>query len=186
MKFLLNYIKSRLPLLLLVLCIISCAVASMVYAKYIHDKKEDASIDIIANGDLFLEVSGPTDNVCGEYTVTNQNTSTMPAYIRYAVVVNWIDGEGNFWAVPPTKDTDYTVTANNCTLLGEGSDLYYYYNGVRNIGEAFAVTVEAKGEGKPNYSLHVQILAEGIQTAPLSASGAAWGYVYENDAWREY
>lgn len=180
-----KYIKSRLPLLLLSLCIITSAVASLIYAKYVDDQSNNAEIDITVDGTLVITVS-PGSHDTGVYTITNDSTSTIPAYVRFAVVVNWQDGEGNLWAIPP-KATEYTITAENCTLLLD--DGYYYYNGIRNPSEGFAVTVERTDSAKaPNGydNLHVQIVAEGIQSVPLSAAGNAWGYKYENNAWSVY
>ena len=178
--FLWNYIKSRLPLLLLSFCLITCAVASMVYGKYVDDREEAATLDIIAEGELTITVTGPDGNLPGEYTITNDKTkgSTIPAYVRFAVVVNWQDGEGNLWAVPPTEGTHYTVTASDCTLLNN----YYYYNGVRNPGDVITVTV-TPGEAKAGYTLHVQIVAEGIQSVPLSVAESAWHATYNGSEW---
>lgn len=182
--FLWNYIKSRLPLLLLSFCLITCAVASMVYGKYVDDREEAATLDIIAEGELTITVTGPgpDDNLPGEYTITNDVSSTIPAYIRFAVVVNWQDGEGNLWAVPPKEETDYTVSWENEALV-KLDDGYYYYNGIRNPSEGFAVTVTPKGEGKSGYTLHVQIVAEGIQSVPLSAAENAWKATFNGSAW---
>jgi hypothetical protein len=56
-KRLLTYIKDRLPLLLLVVCIISCAVASAVYAKYVKDIEAEVSINISGAGDVQISVT---------------------------------------------------------------------------------------------------------------------------------
>lgn len=180
MKFLWKYIKSRLPMLLLALCIITSAIASMVYAKYVDDTGKDGELDIIANGKLVITVSPDDKHDAGTYTITNDkdNGSTIPAYVRFAVIVNWQDGEGNLWAVPPVKDTNYTITVSDCTLLNG----YYYYNGVRNPGEAITVTV-TPGEAKAGYTLHVQIVAEGIQSVPLSVAENAWNATYNGSTW---
>ena len=177
MKFLWKYIKSRLPMLLLALCIITSAIASMVYAKYVDDTGKDAELDIIDNGKLVVTVS-PESHDAGVYTITNDSSSTIPAYVRFAVIVNWQDGEGNLWAVPPTEGTHYTVTASDCTLLNN----YYYYNGVRNPGDEITVTV-TPGETKTGYTLHVQIVAEGIQSVPLSVAESAWNATYNGSTW---
>lgn len=185
----LKYIKSRLPLLLLSLCIMTSAVASMIYAKYVDDAKKDAELDIIASGNLVVTVS-PESHAAGVYTITNDKTkgSTIPAYVRFAVIVNWQDGDGNLWAVPPIEKTDYTVSWENETLV-KLDDGYYYYNGTRDPGESFSFEVTRKDGANPPAvydKLHVQIVAEGIQSVPLDAAGNAWGYKYENNAWSVY
>lgn len=176
-----KYIKSRLPLLLLSLCIITSAVASMIYAKYVDDKSNNAEIDITVDGKLVITVSPDDRHDAGVYTITNDkdNGSTIPAYVRFAVIVNWQDGEGNLWAEPPVIDTNYTITVSDCTLLNG----YYYYNGVRNPEEAITVAVNAVGSGKVGYTLHVQIVAEGIQSVPLSVAESAWNATYNGSTW---
>lgn len=182
MKFLWNYIKSRLPLLLVAFCIITCAVASMVYAKYVANQGGDATINITANGELKIEVkSESADGSLFEYSITNVSTNQpIVAYIRAAVVVNWQDGEGNLWAIPP-KASDYTITASNCTLL----DGYYYYNGTRAQNQGFPITVRlAAGATPPSgYTLHVQILAESIQSVPADAAEKAWDAKFNDTEW---
>jgi hypothetical protein len=182
MKFLWNYIKSRLPLLLVAFCIITCAVASMVYAKYVANQGGDATINITANGTLDIVVeSESADGSLFEYSITNVSTNQpIVAYIRAAVVVNWQDSEGNLWAIPP-KASDYTITASNCTLL----DGYYYYNGTRAQDQGFPITVRlAAGATPPSgYTLHVQILAESIQSVPADAAEKAWDAKFNGTKW---
>ena len=86
MKFLWDYIKSRLPILLVALCIITCAVASMVYAKYVANQGGDATINITANGELEIEVvHQSTDDGSFTYNVTNvSENQPIVAYIRRA------------------------------------------------------------------------------------------------------
>ena len=182
MKFLWNYIKSRLPILLVALCIITCAVASMVYAKYVANQGGDATINITANGELKIEVkSESTDDGSFAYNVTNvSENQPIVAYIRAAVVVNWQDSEGNLWAIPP-KASDYTITASDCTQL----DGYYYYNGTCARNQGFPITVQlAAGATPPSgYTLHVQILAESIQSVPADAAEKAWGAKFDGTEW---
>ena len=182
MKFLWNYIKSRLPLLLVAFCIITCAVASMVYAKYVANQGGDATINITANGELEIEVvHKSTDDGSIQYNVTNvSKEQPIVAYIRAAIVINWQDAEGNLWAIPP-KASDYTITAADCTLLGG----YYYYNGTRAQNQGFPITVQlAAGATPPSgYTLHVQILAESIQSVPADAAEKAWSAKFNGTKW---
>ena len=183
MKFLWNYIKSRMPLLLLAFCIITCAVASMVYAKYVDDNKGNASVDIITGGKLTVDISEPA--VSGnEYTYSIKNTdeSNITVYVRAAIVVNWQDSEGNLWAISPKEGTDYTINAKTCTKLGD----YYYYKGTCNPDRGFPISVTLTGTPPSGYTLHVKILAEGIQSMPENAVGEAWGYTYTSEGWVKY
>ena len=189
MKFVLEYIKSRLPLLLLSLCLITCAVASMVYGKYVHNNKSEAEIQITAQGVLTIPVTGGETDQAGTYayTITNKAVSegtegsNIPAYIRAAIVVNWQDAEGNLWAVPPKQGTDYTISAELCQLLGD----YYYFKGECAPGASFPIQVTQAGTARPpaGYTLHVKILAEGIQSIPADAVKEAWGVEFDGTTW---
>ena len=189
MKFVLEYIKSRLPLLLLSFCLITCAVASMVYGKYVHNNKSEAEIQITAQGVLTIPVTGGETDQAGTYayTITNKAVSAdtegsnIPAYIRAAIVVNWQDAEGNLWAIPPQQGSDYIISAELCQLLGD----YYYFKGECAPGASFPIQVAQAGTAKPpaGYTLHVKILAEGIQSTPADAVKDAWGVEFNGTTW---
>ena len=176
-KRLLTYVKSRLPLLVLIAYAVSCAVAGAVYAKYVRDVDSDVGMQIVGEGDVELEV---VDNGDGSYRIKHAEGSKIPAYVRFTVVVNWMDDEGNLFYTSPTQ---YSVTAENCTTHSDG---YRYYNGVVAKDGGISVTVALNGgvtapTGYPE--LDVQILAEAIQCVPSTAVGEAWGVVFENGAW---
>ena len=113
MKFLWNYIKSRLPLLLVAFCIITCAVASMVYAKYVANQGGDATIHITANGTLDIVVENESaDGSLFEYSITNvSENQPIVAYIRAAVVINWPREQRT-----PTAHTSSPLTRKARTL----------------------------------------------------------------------
>ena len=188
MKFVWDYIKSRLPLLLLAFCLITCAVASMVYGKYVNNNKSEADINVTAQGVLTIPVTGGETEQAGTYvyTITNKPVSedaegsNIPAYIRAAIVVNWQDAEGNLWASPPVKNKDYVISSD-CAMIGG----YYYYNGECAPGSSFPITVTLTANATPpaGCTLHVKILAEGIQCMPADAVENAWGMKYEGDTW---
>lgn len=174
--------KNRWVVLILILSITVCAVGGMVYAKYVADLHDRTDINITAVGQLNISVTGPADGAAGAYTITNSNSeSNMPAYVRVAVVVNWQDANGNVWATPPVEGPDYTVAASNCTQLSDG---YYYFNGMCKPGNNFSITINPE-TSKTGYTLHVQILAEGIQCVPASAAENAWGATFEGESWKK-
>ena len=176
MKNIRQYIKSRLPLLLLALCIMSCAVVSMVYSKYVTNKDGNSNVNITAEGKLTVTVSDPVN---GAYTVTNSSDSNMSAFVRLTVVVNLLDNRGRLWATPTVEGQHYTVTANNCKPLSDG---YYYYNGTLAPGNTFTVTVN-EGTVPSNLTLQVQVLAEAIQCVPADVAEDAWSATFANNAW---
>ena len=174
MNFRLTFKKKWLILSVTAVFLVVCSVAGIVYAKYVTNQSEEAEVDIIAVGELNVAVSGD-----GTYTITNVDSSNIPAYIRAAVVVNWRDGDGNLWAIPPVENVDYTVSYPECTKIGN----YYYYNGTRYPNEGFNITVSSTGTTNPGYVLDVKIIAEGIQCVPDNAAQYAWGAMFNGTIW---
>ena len=163
-------------ILLLILCMLSCCVVGWIYARYVVDQNSNTEMEIIAEGKLDILVTEGTNHT---YTVRNATTSNMPAYVRFAVVVNWVDSDGNVW--PYSVQDAYTVNANQCcSKVGN----YYYYNGICQPGDdGFTVSVEPKTT-MIGYTLQVQILAEGIQIVPETAAKNAWGVTFDGDNWK--
>ena len=183
MKIVWNYIKRNLVLLVLVCSLVTGAVTGMVLGKYADDKQASAGINIMAQGTLTVSVSEPTvSNNVYSYALSNTNESNINVYVRATVVVNWQDSEGNLWAIPPKKEVDYFITATNCTKLDDG---YYYYNGSCAPNATFPILVGLAANAKPpvGYTLHVQILAEGIQCVPDTAVQETWGATYNGTTW---
>ena len=167
MKFQWNNLKNRTTALILTVCISLCAAGGMVYAKYIIDKTNNANVNITAEGNLNITVTGAGTNT---YTVKNDDSSNMPAYVRFTVVVNKIK-DGHIWALDPGL---YEINATGCTKIGD----CYYYNGTLAKGDSFNVTVSSS-----ETDLQVQILAEGIQCVPASVAQTAWGHTFDGSIW---
>ena len=176
-KRFLAFIKGRLPLVLLSVCILVCGVFSAVYAKYVKDIDNDVVIDIVGEGDIELGISKDA----GAFKIAHTGNSRIPAYIRYAVVANWKDAGGNVWYVPPTS---VTVTAPNAQLL----DGYYYcvYNNKAEIelGTVLSgIQVTTTATAPDGYELHVQLLVEAIQCVPADVVEDAWGVTFQDGNW---
>ena len=172
--------KYILYILVLAVLVSAVVVVGSVYAKYIGDISGTGEITLTPP-QLLSAVSEPVNEGDGlsKYTVSNSNSSSMPAYIRCAVVVNWIDGDGNIWAVPPVEYTDYEITYSQVESLNG----YYYYDGVASPGQTFPIWVNQL-KTKVGYTLHVQILAESIMTVPESAVKNSWGVEYVGGTWQ--
>lgn len=110
------------------------------------------------------------------------NTGNINAYIRAAIVINWMDEEGNVRGIAPTDaDVDLGLNTTDWTLLDDG---YIYYahpvapdqNTNDLITAITLITTAPKG-----YHLSVEVVAEAIQAEGVaSASGLqavldAWG-----------
>lgn len=108
-------------------------------------------------------------------TVQVKNTGTISAYIRAAVVANWIDIGGNIAASVP-KVYSYDLTCSSGSWV-QGKDGFFYYllpvaPGALTEGNLLTCTVTCPEN--PEYTLSVEVLAEAIQSTPASAVKEAW------------
>ncbi|MBQ8603514.1 MAG: hypothetical protein IJ410_01535 [Oscillospiraceae bacterium] len=106
-----------------------------------------------------------------------KNTGSTDSYIRAKVIITWQDENNNVYPQLPQKDTDYTITAGS-NKWKEYNGYYYYADIVAPgaytenlIGSITPVTANVP-EG---YELHVEILAQSIQSTPDTAVQEAWG-----------
>lgn len=100
-----------------------------------------------------------------------KNDGDIPAYVRVAVVANWVDSKNN--VVPGTFTLP--ATADGWVLASDG--FYYYTQPVpagKSTTELFATPIEEIG-GPTDAHLQVTILAEAIQSTPANAVTEAWG-----------
>ena len=118
-----------------------------------------------------------TSSVNNNGTVTN--SGNVDSYIRAAVVVNWMDGDGNVYGIKP----NCTVTVN--TGWTEVDGFYYYTSPVVAGGTTTTApaTVGDPGDAPSSaYSLSIEIVAEAIQAEgtldsndSITAVLDAWG-----------
>ena len=111
-----------------------------------------------------------------------KNTGTISAYIRAAVVANWIDEDGNIAASVP-KGYGYDLTCSSGSWV-QGTDGFFYYllpvaPGASTEGNLLTCTVTCPEN--PEYTLSVEVLAEAIQSTPASAVNEAWNVVVDGD-----
>ena len=180
-KSLLVYIKSRLPLVLLVLCTASCVVVSTVYARYNKNVDQNIDMNVVSQGDVEIEV---VQTGAGEYSIRHAEDSKIPAYIRFTVVVNWKNKEND--ALYYLSPDSVTVNAPCAQKLSDG----YYYGVVDGSAEisvgtvlsGIQVTTTATAPGV-EYELDVQILTEAIQCLPTGVVKEAWGAQFDGATW---
>ena len=121
-------------------------------------------------------------NVSGDtITVVNSN-SNVDVYIRAAIVVNWMDANGDVLGTPPKEGTDYTLTLNKTDWEQDMSTGFYYYKAsvASNATTSDLVSaIEVKGTVPSGYALSVEVVAEAIQaqgkTGTTPAYENAWG-----------
>ena len=105
------------------------------------------------------------------------NNGNVDAYIRTAVVVNWMDANGNVYGIRP----NYSISVNsNWKQIG---DFYYYTDEVAPNATTATAPVTVSVSGNPPsaaYSLSVEIVAEALQADGETDSGNTPAY---QDAW---
>lgn len=117
-----------------------------------------------------------------------KNTGDTDAYIRVAVVVNWMDEAGTkVWATKPVEgaDGDYTITYNLGNGWVKGSDDYWYYTksvpptDESNLTEILIEKATQNKEGPKGtdgtqYYLSIEIVASAIQSTPETVVKEQW------------
>ena len=139
---------------------------------------------VIENGNNKDETSGIV-SVAEKKNVQIKNTGDTDAYIRVAVVVNWMSEDGSkVWALKPTSD-DYTITY----ILGadgwlDGGDGYYYYSKPVAPKDPTSILIEKAmlkdgitgpvGTDGTQYYLSIEIVASAIQSTPIDVVEKQW------------
>ena len=142
------------------------------------------------------------NNVKTDVSVQNVNEQgSIPAYIRAKVIVTWKKdtsgqtGAGisfDTYGQNPIKGTHYAMTLKEYDSTSkdprwvEGNDGFYYYTAAVEPGETTDILIdEAKllsDAGIPDgYYLSVEIVAEGIQSVPVSTVVDAWKVTVDKD-----
>ena len=158
-------------LLIAIILLISTAVGSTV--AFLATKTEPVENSFEYANDVSCEVMQDRDT--DGSIVQVKNTGTISAYIRAAVVANWIDVDGNIAAsVPEGYSYDLTCSSGS---WAQGKDGFFYYllpvaPGASTEGNLLTCTVTCPET--PEYTLSAEVLAEAIQSTPASAVNEAW------------
>lgn len=158
-------------LLIAIILLISTAVGSTVAFLATKTEPVENSFEY-ANVSCEVMQGRDTD---GSSIVQVKNTGTISAYIRAAVVANWIDVGGNIAASDP-EGYSYELTCSSGSWV-QGTDGFFYYPlpvapGALTEGNLLTCTVACPEN--PEYTLSVEVLAEAIQSTPASAVKEAW------------
>lgn len=107
------------------------------------------------------------------------NTGNVPAYIRSAVVVNWMDGEGNIRAIAPVEGRDYKLEIQTGW---QKHGMYYYYTDAvaAKATAAQPVCKVTQLTPLPGFDLVTEVVAEAIQSQGDKDSDGTPAY---QDAW---
>ena len=106
--------------------------------------------------------------------VTIKNTGDTKAYIRAAIVVSWVDSEGNERLA---VNGDYSISGKDSGWFKSG-DLYYWSSPVDakdSTGYLFTSCAPNAGKAPEGCTLKVEVLAQAIQAEPASVVADNWG-----------
>ena len=164
-------------LFIAIILLISTAVGSTV--AFLATKTEP-----VENAFEYANVSCEVTEACDTDSsiVQVRNTGTISAYIRVAVVANWMDVNGDIAASDP-EGYGYDPTCSSDSWA-RGADGFFYYlspvaPGASTEGILLACTVTCPEP--PEYTLSVEVLAEAIQSTPASAVNEAWKVAVDGD-----
>ena len=161
-------------LLMAILMLIGVAAGSTV--AYLIDKTSDVK-NTFEYGKVSCNIEEKFENNKKE-NVQVRNTGNVDAYIRAAVVVNWLDGNDNIVAsVPAGYECNLTVNTDSNSKWVEYGGYYYYTLPVApdDLTAGSLLTCTVKYPENPEYTLSVEILATAVQSVPEEAVQAAWG-----------
>lgn len=157
-------------LLIAVILLISTAVGSTVAFLATKTEPVESSFEY-ANVSCKVTQNCDTDGSI----VQVKNTGTISAYIRAAVVANWMDVDGNIAASVP-EEYSYDLTCSSGSWTQDKDGFFYYLlpvaPGALTEGSLLTCTVTCPED--PEYTLSVEVLAEAIQSTPASAVNEAW------------
>lgn len=121
-----------------------------------------------------------TFTVDDNYRVTN--TGNVNAYVRAAVVANWVDTQGNILTSGPADASSYLSFD---TGWSESDGFYYYNSAITPTGDTSQTSPLVRvGNVPAGYELRVDVMVEIIQTAGMGAGSAqsAWAIASGNNS----
>ena len=114
---------------------------------------------------------GVKSNVC------IRNTGNTTAFIRVAMVANWVNDEnGKVLAIAPKEGVDYIITWGDSGWQPSTDGFYYHSAAVAPDKTTLPLIKEARAVNAPEgYSLSLNILAHALQSDPERAVESTWG-----------
>jgi hypothetical protein len=105
-----------------------------------------------------------------------KNTGDTDAFIRVAVVVNWMSADGTkVWATAPKLGTDYKIEFGSGWK--QGNDEYWYY--IESVAPTLLTDplikkAEQITKAPDGYFLSIEIVASAIQSSPDTTVETQW------------
>ena len=154
--------------------------------KFDPSKVSCAVVEVVEKGDSSENTANVVQTGKSKTNVQIKNTGDTDAYIRAAVVVNWMNEDGTrVWAIKPVQGADYSISYNlNDNGWVDGGDGYYYYTQPVARDQLTDILITGatqnatgpKGTDGTQYYLSIEIVASAIQADGMGAASA-------KDAW---
>ncbi|HSR05408.1 MAG TPA: hypothetical protein VLM88_12545 [Proteiniclasticum sp.] len=137
-------------------------------------KETKPLINTFVPGEVTTAVVETFENNIKE-NVMIENTGNIPAFIRVAVLINWVDSEGNISGKAPKSGEDYSMIFPDESDWFVQGEFYYFKNAVGPGAKTSVLisSIEPK-KNKEGYTLQVEILGSGIQSMPSETVEEVW------------
>ena len=166
--------KTKKPVALVALLLLLCCTVAGTLAYLVTST--NSVTNTFTPASVSTEVNEDFDGIT-KRNVTIKNTGNIDAYIRAAVIINWADDKGNVSGTP-VKDGDYVIKYDSSNTWKKIGDYWYYTKPVAADSLTEKALIESctpvAGKAPKGYDLQVTILADGIQSEPLTAIKEAW------------
>ena len=138
--------------------------------------ESDSLVNAFIPGEVTTEVMEDfSEDRLMKENVRIANTGNVPAYIRAAVVINWVDSEGNVSGEEPQSDRDYRISFPEDSGWFVQDGFYYFTLPVEpDAATALVISSIEPLMNKEGYTLQVDILGSGIQSMPSEAVEEVW------------
>ena len=155
-------------------------------------KPSKVSCAVVENGEESAVESDTVNTGTVKEKVMIKNTGDTDAFIRVAVVVNWMSEGGKVWAQKPTlaqkpdaTDGQYFIEFNTEDWKRSSTDDYWYYSKpvapdamtpiLINTAYLMDGVTGPKGTDGTQYYLSIEIVASAIQSTPEKVVKDEWG-----------
>lgn len=197
--------NSRKPnkTVIIVACIaLVMAIGTIAVFAYLSGKSGPVKNTLTADPDPSPAIVETFDGTVKKDVKVNVGKNDYTVYVRAAIVVNWVDGQGNIYSQAPVENTDYELnvlldTAVDATKKSHwhycSSDGFYYFSQPVSSNGTTDILIDSasvlSGANVPSgYTLSVEIAAQMIQAIGTTdaddtklAVVDAWGVTVATD-----
>ena len=167
-----SFVEKNKIVSIIVALFLFIGIATPITYAYLQDNTSEV-VNTFTPGKVATEIKETFDG-SEKKDVKIDNTENVPAYLRAAIIVNWVDADGDYAAEAPVINTDYNMKINTTDWFEK--DGYYYHRKPVDPDNSTSVLINsAKPISEKNgYKLSIEILGSGIQAMPEKAVKETW------------